>query len=72
MKRDKRRELSKLARSNVGPKFHAELVCTNCHATLEAHYLIPREVFRCPSCGRKAAIRDDDAAGDQPDPALLS
>lgn len=52
-----------LARRPVGPVQRADLSCLNCHAVAEAEWCRePPERFRCPSCGRLAALRDDTAS----------
>ncbi len=48
------------AKTPVGPVQRAELVCLGCGEECRAEWCQPPpEVFRCPSCGRRRAIRAD-------------
>ena len=64
------RERAREAARATGPMFRADLECQNCGAKLEATYTVPRERFRCPQCGRNAAIRcgDDEPYPPPPEP----
>jgi hypothetical protein len=50
----------RLARIRPGPTFTAQLLCLGCGWQGCVTYSIPREVFRCPSCARRKAVRDDE------------
>lgn len=69
MNRARARALSARARRNVGPVFVSNILCMHCGAESEAVYLQPPEVFPCPACGRRTALRDADDDVPYPPPA---
>jgi predicted RNA-binding Zn-ribbon protein involved in translation (DUF1610 family) len=60
MDRKRQRALAARARAGIGPVSRQGLHCLACGDALEAVYRQAPERIQCPSCGKRAAVRDDD------------
>jgi predicted RNA-binding Zn-ribbon protein involved in translation (DUF1610 family) len=59
----RRADLRRLARANTGERIQSDVLCMACGWQGWIEYRIPRERWRCPACGKRDIVRDEDEAG---------
>lgn len=56
----RRAELRRRARAGVGQRLRCAALCLGCGWQGEVEYARPAEVWRCPECGRRQVVRDEE------------